>query len=282
MSHGVLHSASKSPLLLLVLAALVLLLLPVACVSGADSSADVSAPVRPSRDSADFDDEFEYAGGMEASNGEITLGDDDDMAADSALVEEKEPSAMDVFTDPSIAEAAANDKTRVARSLDWLHLHFEARQSPAPEDGEVAADAAPGRLLASSRKLGRSPLIVQMGSSQLLPELEAAILGATIGERRSVTLTHEQLLAHSDSAGLQPNVLPLAEGVEAVTFVLEIQRFDLDVKPVTLQDRFWNLLPMLAFFAFMGFRLRDIRDAVATTDKSASQTAARAGKAKKH
>jgi hypothetical protein len=189
--------------------------------------------------------------GLTEHGGEIILEDDD----------EPTPVNDNIWVDPSaptvIVPPTAMDPDRTVKSLDWLHVHVEVRTPTSEEDDNdddhgASTSTRHGRLLDSTRKLGRSPWIFQFGSGSAMPQLESALAGIKIGERRTIPLTWRD-----EYASIEPRFAAsssLADGDEVV-FVLELVRFDLDVKELTLEDRFWNLLPMLAFFAFMGFRI---------------------------
>jgi hypothetical protein len=203
-----------------------------------------AAPVRPSRSAAEFEGDDELEGIETSADGELLLEDADETAAAEASA--KAASPLDVFNDPAVSPIppGAFDKERVASSLDWLHVHYEARIASAATAEAEAADAdhsnhvgaTSGRLLDSSRKLGRSPLQFQLGQQQVPAAIEAALSGARIGDKRQVTLTREQVAAAADAAQL-PTLPALDEEVETVQLTLELVRFDLDVKPLTMVDR---------------------------------------------
>lgn len=257
-------SVPRSPRLLLLSLCCCLLFLSLASPPSLALHADAAAaaagrPAAPvSAAASDWSsDEFDGLDAEFAPPREYILEDDEQALGeiDGAAGASSSPSPLDVFDDPAASAAAAPDPRsfdadRAAIRLDWLHVHYEIRAIGAEDDDEAEKDAdataagaaAAGRLLDSSRKLGRSPLVFQLGdgSATVLPEVEEAMLGAKIGEQRQVTLSAERsaALAADGSSALRPAVAAgkLRQG-ERLRLRLSLLRFDEDVRQLTMEDR---------------------------------------------
>lgn len=130
--------------------------------------------------------------------------------------------------------ANAFDKERIVKRLDWIHIQYEVRQMRRSDDDDDDDISLKGRLLYTTRKLGRQPFIFQVGSTDLLPGLEDSLPGSKIGERKSITLDWT-----SDDVYLTPNFAnsDQLESGARLQLTYEIIRFDLDEKELTWEDR---------------------------------------------
>ena len=211
-----------------------------------------SAPARPTgahrAHTVEFDaDEIEGAAADDSDAGEVILENTDEQAgaagaSPKSTGDTDATSLLDVFKEPlaSTIPARAFQADREAVPFDWLHLHYEARiatehdtnnKGATQDDEEDSTRRVRGRLLDSTRKLGRSPLVFQLNSGQVHTAMEQALIGARIGERRTVTFPLD-----ATSRGRLP-ALSVAEDDDEVTVVMEIVRFDEDIKEITLEDR---------------------------------------------
>lgn len=203
-----------------------------------------SSPSAPSRQSAtssksasihDYDpDEIE---GIPESGPlkEIVL-DDDEQHQTASTESSSAPNPVDedgISTPRVTIPTNAFDKERIVKRLDWVHIQYEVRQVRR-NNGNDDDIPLKGRLLYTTRKLGRQPFIFQVGSTELLPGLEDSILGSKIGERKWITLDWT-----SDDIDLAPtfaNSDQLDSGTR-LQLTYEIIRFDLDEKELTWEDR---------------------------------------------
>lgn len=213
--RGPLRTASY--LLALVLCLLLAFLLQPSPLDGASSGASGSSLV-------DFDpDEMEGLPAPTAS-GEILINDDaDDMP----------PPIQSIWVDPNapvtpVVPPGATDPTRTVKSLDWVHVQYEVRT--VRDDG----DDRPGRLIDTTRKHGRHPWVVDIGSGHAIPQIEQALIGLTIGDRRTVNLEWEESFHQ-----LEPRSEGLAkiETGEMVGVNIEVVRFDKDFKEPTIEEK---------------------------------------------
>lgn len=192
--------------------------------SAAASDADL-ASARPAR-TLDYDpDEIEGVPEDE-SNAEL-LSDDDEDASTRAP-----PTPQSIWDDPETLggklPAAAIDPERQANSLDWLHVHVDVRL--VDEQGEA------GRMLFTTRRLGREPWLLELGSAASADPLRSALHGARIGEKREVKVEWSDEL-QSSGPPMADEVKQQLEPGDELLYTLRITRFDLDVKELTLQDR---------------------------------------------
>jgi hypothetical protein len=156
------------------------------------------------------------------STGEVILDDDADEEAPAV--------AQSIWVDPNqpLVPPGAHDPERTVKSLDWVHVQYEVRT--VREKG----DQRPGQVIETTRKHGRAPWIVEIGSGTAIPQVEQALLGLTIGERKTIELSWRD-----EFAALQPHTDALGEiePGQTVGIHLEVVRFDQDFKELTLEER---------------------------------------------
>lgn len=115
--------------------------------------------------------------------------------------------------------------TQAAKAGDTLHVHYTGRF----EDGTVF-DASEGR----------EPLEFTMGNNEIVPGLEAGMLGMQVGETRTVTVVPEEGYGQRDEARKQsvpreaiPDNVPTEPGTQLTVQTNEGQTIPVVVSDVT-------------------------------------------------
>lgn len=110
-----------------------------------------------------------------------------------------------------------------AKAGDTVHFHYTGTLT----DGSVFDSSQ-----------GREPLAFTLGSGQIIPGLDAAIDGMTVGEARTVTIPSDQAYGPYDSSARQsiprdqiPPHIPLEAGT-----MLQMQAPDGQAVPVTVAE----------------------------------------------
>lgn len=96
--------------------------------------------------------------------------------------------------------------TQAAQAGDTLRIHYTGRL----EDGSVF-----------DRSEGRGPLEFTVGSGEIIPGLDKALIGMAVGEQREVTIPPEQAYGERDEARIQsvprseiPDEIPTEPGTQ--------------------------------------------------------------------